>query len=132
MFRKLITTAAILSLTLASAEAALLTGVEGPVSVSHGNGFKPANGASQLAPGDRVRTGDGTATIVYDNGCVVKVGPHQVVAVLYTPPACNGAGGLKDGAVVDNGISTELVVGGLVVAGAIGGAIALSNNPVSP
>jgi hypothetical protein len=127
MFRKLVISGAILALTLSSAQAALLGDVSGAVSVSYGGGFKPVAGSVNVGPGDRVRTGDGSATITYPNGCTVRVGPHQVVAVLANPPVCNGA------AIYDD--PTGAALGGLLIAGGIAGAIAASNNngqPASP
>ncbi len=99
--------------------AALLTNVQGTVTVNRGAGFAPASGGSIIAPGDRVRVAEGSAEIVYDNGCVVKLGPGQVVAVLYTPPACQSGTGGDDTAVYVAG-------GGLLLGGAIAGGILLS------
>jgi hypothetical protein len=129
MFRKLITSAAILALMLSSAQAALLGDVEGSVSVSSGGGFKPITGSADIAPGTRIRTGDGSATITYPNGCTVRVGPHQIVAVLANPPVCNGA------ALLDTGFSTIAAAEALLIAGGVGSAIAASqsgNKPASP
>ncbi len=98
-FRPLVSAAAIAALLTANAQAAVLSNLEGIVSVNSGNGFVPASIGSALAPGDRVRTGEGAVTIVYDNGCSRALGPHQVAIVQSTPPACGAAvGGLKDGA----------------------------------
>jgi len=89
-----------------------------------------------LAPGDRVRTGDGSVTIVYDNGCSTPLGPHQVAIVVSTPPACYG--GLKDGAAIApvepevNPLpGAALFVGGAILVGVFA---TYNNNPspVSP
>ncbi len=129
MVRKSIAIALIAALTAADAKAALLVNVEGAVAVNRGDGYQPAPAGAGIAPGDRVRAETGSADIVYENGCTVKVGPGQTVLVLYTPPACNAA--------ESSGLSTTTyVVGGIAVAGGIGAAaILLSQNnskPASP
>ncbi len=139
MVRKVISIAVIAGLMATSAQAALLTNVQGAVTVNHGDGFQPAATGAIIIPGDRVWAGEGSADIVYDNGCVVRVGPAQMVAVLNSSPACNGnasstGGGLKDGIIEDSGISTgTLVIGGLLIGGGIAGGILLTqHDPASP
>ncbi len=134
MARKSISVAVIAALMASSAQAALLTNVQGTVTVNQGNGYIPAASGSVVAPGDRVRVGEGSAGIVYENGCAQTVGPGQTVLVLYAAPDCNG--GLKDGAAVETGVPTEtLVIGGLVVGGAVAAAVVLTqgtSKPASP
>ncbi len=134
MLRTSISIAVIAALMASGAEAALLTNIQGAVMVNRGAGFSPAGNVAEVAPGDRVRAGQGSADIVYENGCSVKVGPGQMAVVLAAAPNCQG--GLKDGAAEETGVSTgTLVIGGLVVAGGIGAGIALSQNngkPASP
>src|SRR5271166_2615052 len=97
--RPLISAAVIVGLVATSAQATVLSSLDGAVSVNRGNGFTPASIGSPLAPGDRVRTGEGSANILYDNGCATKIGPQEVAIVYSEPPLCNG-GGLKDGVVM--------------------------------
>jgi hypothetical protein len=130
--RSLVSAAVITALLATGAEAAMLTNVEGSVSLNRGDGYRPTGGGG-VVPGDRVRTVAGSASIVYENGCSTWVGPHQTVAVLASPPPC--AGGAKDGGVAAPDLGAPpLLVGGLLVGGAVGLAIALSNNhdPHSP
>src|SRR5271165_1830542 len=139
MPRALISAAVMVAL-FTNAQAAQLSNIEGLVSVNSGSGFHPASIGSSLAPGDRVRTAEGSANILYDNGCSTKVGPQQVAIVYSEPPACY-VGGLKDGVAVapeEPGVS-PLLIGGLAVGAAVGLAFALSGNnhhnvvvPVSP
>ncbi len=118
MFRRVVALAAVTALVASSAHAAVLTDVEGAVVVNRGNGPAPAGNGTPVAPGDRVRTTNGSVEIVYENGCTVKVGPNELVTVLPAPPQC-GPGG-------------TLVLGGLALAG-IGLGVALANNsPASP
>jgi len=141
MPRTLISAAVVSALLATSAQAAVLANVDGAVSVNDGGGFQPATEGAVLAAGERIRTGNGSAEIVYDNGCSMKVGPQQAVAVLSSPPPCNGAS-LKDGLVAAPAeTSAPVLLGGLiVVGGAIGLAVALSSSgskqpvgvPVSP
>ncbi|MGO9545791.1 MAG: hypothetical protein ACLPPF_13505 [Rhodomicrobium sp.] len=135
MLRRPISICVLAALTIASAQAATLSDVEGAVSVNRGSGFKPVMNGAALGPGDRVRTEAGSASIVYENGCTARVGPNQLLVVLSTPPACTG-GGLKDGPVAYAGPPDgSFIAGGLVIAGGAGLAVALansSNNPASP
>jgi hypothetical protein len=65
----------------------------------------------------------GSAEIVYDDGCRVKVDPGAVVTVGATS-SCKAAA-----------VSPELVLGAVAVAGGVGAAIILSsddNKPASP
>jgi hypothetical protein len=131
MAGKLTTIAVIAGLITSNAEAALLTNIQGFVTLNHGDGFQPAMPQAVILPGDRVRTGQGSADLVYDNGCVVKIGPGQMVAVLNTAPVCSD-GGSKDGG---TGISTgTLLVGGLLVGGGIAAGVIylMPKHPASP
>lgn len=136
----MISAASIAILFATSVQAAVLSDLQGAVSVNHGNGFQPASIGSSLAPGDRVRTSDGFAVIRYENGCTTRLGPRQVAAVFLEPPLCNG-GGLKDGAAVAPGASElsldPVLAGGLIAGAATGFAVAISSSshgaaPVSP
>lgn len=118
------------ALLASNAQAAMLANIEGAVTVNRGNGFQPIVAGGQLAPGDRVSVGAGSADIVYENGCSQKIAANQVVAVLASSPPCTG-GGIKDSADADPGIN-PLLVGGLVVGGAVGLAVALSQNHDTP
>jgi len=131
MMRKLVSFAVIASLFSCEAEAAILTDLQGSVSVNHGSGFTQVTAPVAVAPGDRVRVNGGAANIVYENGCTVSVGPDQVVLVLSNAPECHRVG-FKDGAAVDSEFPSSTLLIGAVVAGAgVGTAIALSQ-PASP
>jgi hypothetical protein len=134
--RAIVSVAVIAALLATSAEAAMLTNVEGAVSVNRGDGFRPTEGGSVVS-GDRIRTGMGSASVVYENGCSMRIGPNQTVAVLASPPACAGAsivGAPNNGGEVATAGVPPILLGGLVVGGAVGLAVALSNNssPHSP
>lgn len=117
---------------LTNAQAAVLSSFEGDVSVNRGNGFQPVSLGAVLDPGYRVRTGEGTATIRYDNGCTTTVAARQTVVVSSRPPVCGAVGGLKDEATVapeqEYGIAPvdPFIVGGIIV-GSTGLAVALAN-----
>jgi hypothetical protein len=130
MLRKSLMTAVVISLTAASAQAVTLANVEGSVFVNSGSGFRPAAAGTALSAGDRVRTEKGSADIVYENGCSSRLEPHQIAAILSTPPACAAGGGLKDGPVAEEGLN-PLILGGVVAAG-VGIGIVVTNNPASP
>ena len=88
MLRKPIAIALIASLAVSGAQAALLTNIQGMVTVNHGYGYEPAGAGGRVGPGDRVHAGEGSADIVYENGSTVNVGAGQTVIVLSTAPAC--------------------------------------------
>lgn len=91
MLRTIVAIMVLTSLLVSEAQSAVLAGVQGAVSIVHGEiTIRAAEGAS-LAPGDSVRTAEGTARIVYENGCAVKVGPRQAVSVANAPPSCDAA-----------------------------------------
>jgi len=131
-FRPIVSTLVVAAFLSSNAQAVSLVNIEGPVSVNSGKGYQPASIGSSLAPGDRVRTSDGSVDILYDNGCSSHVGAKQVALVLSTPPSCYGAvgyGGLKDGAAVaptDAEWGGPLIIGGIVAFDA-GVAIAVAN-----
>jgi hypothetical protein len=124
----------IVGLLTANAQATVVSGLEGVVSVNRGDGFKPASIGLPLEPGDRIRTGEGSANILYDNGCATKIGPQQVAIVYSEPPVCNG-GGLKDGVVMAPPAEPEavdpLIAGGLLAGAAAGLAAALASSSKS-
>jgi len=91
MFRTIISILALTALLITEAEGAVLAGVEGAVSIVRAESVIEASEGAALAPGESVRTGEGTARIVYENGCGVQVGPRQAVAVAYAPPPCQPA-----------------------------------------
>lgn len=131
--RPLISAIMVAVLVSTSAQAAVLTSLDGAVSVNSGNGFQPASIGSSLAPGDRVRTNEGSANILYENGCATAVGPQQIAIVYSQPPICH-VGGLKDGvaAVEPAPGDNPLLVGGFVAGTAIGIAVAIGSNNKHP
>jgi hypothetical protein len=135
MIRKLISCVVIASLIATGAEAAVLSNVQGSVIVNRGDGFQPAQGGTSIAPGDRVRVVAGSAEILYENGCVVKIGQGQMVAVLHTPPACRGESSRvsTSSSSGPSDMTYYYIGGGLLLAGGVGaGALLLVQKAVSP
>ncbi len=125
MLRKIVTSVTILLLSVGGAESARLR-VEGTAEVDQGSGFVQAADNIELLPGERIRVVSGTVSISYENGCSVGINTGQVAVVLSTPPACGQTNEIPQ---------TALVIGGLAIAGGIGGGIALSQKggkPASP
>lgn len=116
----------VLILTIAtsfSASAALLRAVEGGVLVNTGNGYSRTAYAITVEAGQGVRTtANGSAEIVYDNGCIFAIKPNQTI-IVKTAPSCEVATGTI-------GSTTLLVVGGVAVAG--GAAALVLLRPSSP
>jgi hypothetical protein len=112
--------AIVLSATLAvsGAHAALLTNIQGTVTVNHGYGYESAGVGGQVGPGDRVRVGEGSADIVYENGSTVSVRSGQTVIVQSTAPASAVGSQTQD--------TQTYVVGGMLVSGGVAAAIVIS------
>ena len=130
LLRIFIAQTAISALLAAGAQAALLTNIDGVILVNHGDGFKPVAEGASLEAGDRVRADAGSADVLYENGCSMKVAHKQTVVVLFMPPACR-QGGLKDGVSAPDGSAFSLpseVIGAGVVLGGDGLAVALSSS----
>ena len=93
--------------------------VQGQISINHGQGYKPVRGKSDAFPGDSVMASpNGSGKIVYEDGCVVEVKPGAVVTVEPTSPCQAGAS--------NSGSRRGYIIGGVVVAGVVGGVIALA------
>ena len=130
LLRMLIVQTAISALLAAGAQAALLTNIDGVILVNHGDGFRPVAEGAILGSGDRVRAEAGSADVLYENGCSMRVTHKQTVVVLFAPPAC-GQGSLKDGVSAADGSAFGMpseVIGAGVVLGGAGLAVALSSS----
>lgn len=117
--RALIVGACALSLMSFSALAATLQPTQGRVQL---NG-QTVKGPHTVKGGDVVTAGaDGTATIVYSDGCILTVNPGTTVKVP-EKSTCDFA-------------AADFLVGGAVVAAGVGGAIILTqdddDHPASP
>jgi hypothetical protein len=118
MLRKPIAVVLIASLTVSGAQAALLTNIQGTVTVNHGYGYEPAGVGGPVGPGDRVHAGEGAADIVYENGSTVSVRSGQTVIVQSTAPA---------NAVGTQALDTKAyAAGGILVSGGVAAAIVVS------
>jgi hypothetical protein len=71
---------------------------------------------------------DGSAMLVYEDGCQQNIAPGAVVTISATSPCSAQAG--------DGGGQPALVLGAMAVAGGVGGAVILSSDndhhPASP
>lgn len=91
------------------------------------NGGKPTASSTPAKVGDAVSAGPkGDATIVYDNGCIMRVAAGSTVSVV-TDEQCALAQAGTTGPTIAGIGGTGLVVGSLAVAGAVGIGIAASN-----
>ena len=136
MLRRIVAAISAFALFAASAQAAVLTNIQGQVSVNTGQGFKPAGPTVDVKPGDRIMTGQGgTAQIDYSETCITSVAADTVVIVQANPPCAPTTTGQVDPATPPTG-NNVLIIGGLVVAGGAIAALALGNGggskPASP
>jgi hypothetical protein len=115
--------AAILYL-ISAVHAATLFNIQGPVSVNKGDGFQSVSGTIDVKPGDRVMVGrDGRAELSYDSACINVINSNSTAIVAAQSPCSATTTG------------TNLLIGGAILAGGIGAAVALgnqSNKPSSP
>lgn len=110
------------------ADAATLTGVG--LMADTGNGYHNVELQMELVPGNSVIANPGgVGEIRYADGCIQKVNPGDVVVVKELSPCAAGNSGTA-------GSANMLIVGGVVVAGVVVGAVALSgggnDKPKSP
>lgn len=125
MLRKPVLVAFCAYFALSGAQAALLTNVQGAVTVNRGDGYAPAGTGGAVGAGVRVHAGEGSADIVYENGCKVKVDSGETVVVLSGPPACSG--------VTQTSASWTYAAGALAVGGGVAAlVISQGNKPASP
>lgn len=102
-----------------AASAASITVNQGVASVSIGQGFSPVASGSQVPAGAKVIVSQGgSASINYGPACVLNVSSGQV-ATVPDDSACVAAAPFP---------TNTLLIGGAVVAGGVGAAIALSGD----
>ena len=90
----------------------------GTAMTSNGGEYESANTGKPLSAGDKVMVNAGSsATLVYGNGCTMKLDQAGVYTV---PAACSGAAWASSG--VSNGMATFIIVGAAVL-----GAAAIEN-----
>jgi hypothetical protein len=100
--------------------AATVQVTSGEVFIDRGTGYRTVSGTATAKPGDTVMAKvGGTAVVIYDDGCRQQVDVGSVVTVSETSP-CGGTGALYP--------DHTLLIGGLVVGGVVGLAIALSDD----
>jgi hypothetical protein len=105
--------------------AATLQPGSGQLSVNQGQGFQPVNNRVDASAGDSVMVSpDGSATLVYDDGCKVAVQPGSVATVAPISPCASGSYAQDN----NNGSDWAPVIMGVVVLGAIGGGIYAATN----
>lgn len=103
-----------------TAQAATVNVKSGSVFIDRGDGYKPVTGSTVGSDGHVVMAmAGGSGEIVYDDGCRQAV---EVGAVVVIGPASPCA------AASPGGVDYTLVIGGLVVAGGVAAAIALSGD----
>jgi hypothetical protein len=112
-----------------SSSAAIVQVQSGSASINNGQGFTRVSSGTYAAPGDSVMVGpNGSALLVYEDGCQQNIAPGAVVTISATSP-CSGAGN-------GGGGQPGLVLGAMAVAGGVGGAVILSSDndhhPASP
>lgn len=113
----------------ASAEAAMLDGVQGTVLVDKGGGYTTAHGPMQLNPGDSAIANPGGT-------CAVPVQPGSVVAVAGQSPCSIETGAVDPPPAPSGGFfnTGTLIVGGVIVGGVVAAVVLLNDNnkPASP
>jgi hypothetical protein len=108
--------------------AATLEPGKGSLSINQGQGFQPVNGRIDANVGDSVMVGpDGTATVVYDDGCKVNVQPGAVTTIAPLSPCASGSYAQNG---PDNGPDWTAIgfAVGVAAAGGVAAYYAVTNN----
>jgi hypothetical protein len=109
---------------LGPASAAILEGVAGKVLVNNGGGYNRTSTGAVVQPGDRVLVeSGGTAVIVYDNGCKVRVKPITI-ATVEQDVTCHAKVVETEATGGNIGIG-PIVTGGVILGGVVAGVILL-------
>ncbi len=123
--------------------AATVTKQSGAVLFSKGNGFLPISSGAELPPGTQIMVQPGgLASIVYANNCKVRVG-SGIWMVQASAPCANGATEIDFTGRMNQQTPSALtpdipplVVGGVILAGAVGAVLLVSHanrsKPASP
>jgi len=126
-----------------AAEAVRLGAVSGSVMVNQNGRFAPAARGTVLRAGDRVMATEGSANLIYADGCNVAVSARSMATVGAVSPCAGGSsnvvristaggdGGGSDGYYDDNGLWVWLGFG-VVTAIAVGSAVNDDADPASP
>lgn len=107
----LATVAAAVVLFATACPAATLVPVQGQLSINHGQGFEQVSGQVEANAGDSVMVSpDGSANVVYGDGCKITLQPGSVMTITELSPCASGSyaqdrdhfgiGGIVFGAVV--------------------------------
>ena len=119
-----------------AAVAATLQPIEGKISVNTGAGFQPVSGEVNIKTGDTVMVSpEGSARIIYADGCAINVRPGAVVTIGQGSPCAAVPMGLTK--TKDTIPADHYLIGGALVVGAVVGGIVLLNDdddkkPASP
>ena len=138
--RTILVASLLVAVTSMAASGAALRSVEGGVSVNTGNGYTHAATSQNVTVGSRIQTAlNGSAEIVYPNGCIRRISPNQTVTVQRTVNCNNWASSISynshEDAADDSRNNLLYVLGGAAI---VGGAAAIiipnsgSNSPASP
>lgn len=109
-------------LVSSSSWAATIEPGQGNLSINQGQGFQPVNSRIDASVGDSVMVGpNGSATVVYDDGCKVNVQPGAVTSIAPLSPCASGSFAQDNNN--NNGPDWGAIGLGLLALGAIGGGI---------
>ena len=86
-----------------AAEGVRLSTVNGSVMVNQNGRFAPANRGAALRAGDRIVATNGTANLVYADGCNVAISARSMATVSATSPCAGGSSGLTKASMVTQG-----------------------------
>jgi hypothetical protein len=110
--------------------------VKGGVLINRGEGFRPVTGAAEARSGDQVMASpDGSARIIYADGCPIPVNPGAVITVSAKSPCTAFAQRVTPaGGAPEEGLGAAGAVGSVVAAGVIAAILSLKDDdsPASP
>ena len=131
--RKCVTGLSMVALVLVATTAQAITVVpeKGEALINYGAGYLPVvSTGSEALPGSSVMLRPGATAIISYEGCRVRIGDQKVWSIASAAPCQQGTDFLdltsSQAALPGTGPDMTLIIGGVVVAGAVAAAIALS------
>lgn len=128
-----------------AAETARLGAVNGSVMVNQNGRFTPAARGAVLQTGDRVMATNGSASLVYSDGCNVSIAAKSMATVAATSPCAGGSSNVvkvstraddnNNGGAYGYGSDYDFwlwLTFGIVTGGLVGGAVSDDETPDSP
>jgi hypothetical protein len=118
--KKFLIVASAMALSVATANAATLSGVTGPVSVNVGEGFATVVGSADLKVGDKVLVGEGGMAALTQGDCTVSIDKPTLLTITETPICESSQVAVMPTADIDPPVAAGLPILPLILLGTAG------------